>query len=209
MFATQIVHFGTVDIRFDDRVLAPRPWTIAQSEWAAALSPSLPAGPILELGCGAGHIGLAAAALTGRRLVQVDMSEVACEWARQNAQHVGLGDAVTVRCADVQDALAPDERFPLVLVDPPYVPSDEVARFPEDPVLAIDGGEDGLCVMRAFLRAAADHAMEGGAVLCQTRGVAQARRAAALAAAWLSLVEVRSFADDRAVALLTPSVTTV
>ena len=53
------MRFGPVDIRHDDEVLEPRPWTIAQAEWAS----ELPAGPMLELGCGAGHIGLAAAAL--------------------------------------------------------------------------------------------------------------------------------------------------
>ena len=64
--------FGPVDIVFDESVLVPRPWTIAQSAWARQLIESVPAGDVLELCSGAGHIGLAAVHGTGRHLVQVD-----------------------------------------------------------------------------------------------------------------------------------------
>jgi len=47
---------------------------------------------------------------------------------------------VEVRCADLGSAVAEGERFPLVLADPPYVPSGEAGDFPDDPEVAIDGG---------------------------------------------------------------------
>src|SRR5688500_16435701 len=118
--------FGPVQVAFDDTVLRPRPWTLAQSEWAAALSPELPAGPILELGCGAGHIGLAAAALTRRPLVQVDCSEAACDWARRNAAHAHLTQTVEIRHGRFGEQLHSGETFPLVIADPPYVPTEDV-----------------------------------------------------------------------------------
>ena len=212
MVATQTIRFGTVDIAFDERVLTPRPWTLAQSEWAAALSPSLPAGPVLELGCGAGHIGLAAVALCKRQLVQIDASAVACELARDNARRAGLDAIVDVRKGDARDlsrVLAADERFALVIADPPYIPTGEIDRFPEDPRSAIDGGDDGTAVIQDFLRAAVTHLAPGGRVLLQTRGEAQAREAATVAGVSLVLTEVRSFGDDRAVALFAPAVSTV
>ena len=195
--------FGPLSIVFDARVLRPRPWTLAQSEWAAELSPDVPSGPILELAAGAGHIGLAAAVLTGRPLVQVDVSEVACAYARTNAREAGRAD-VDVRCGRFGAVLGPAERFPLVIADPPYVPSAEVAQFAHDPTLAIDGGLDGLVALRECLAAAGAHVTVDGVVLLQTRGEQQARQALGQ---WggLSLVEVRTFGPDRAVALARPS----
>src|SRR3954469_24100057 len=63
------LEFGPIKVAYDDRVLQPRLWTLAQSEWAAELAPSGPPGPLLEFGCGAAHIGLAPAVLSGRPLV--------------------------------------------------------------------------------------------------------------------------------------------
>ena len=83
-----------------------------------AILAGLPDGPVLELCAGAGQIGLVVAAETGRDLVQVDTGEVACGYARRNAATAGL--RTDVRCQDLRVALAPGERFPLVLADPPY-----------------------------------------------------------------------------------------
>ncbi|MEN3273049.1 MAG: hypothetical protein V7636_1810, partial [Actinomycetota bacterium] len=61
-----ITSFGGLEIAFDDGVLTPRPWTIEQSQWAIELLHALPDGPVLELCCGAGQIGLVVAHATGR-----------------------------------------------------------------------------------------------------------------------------------------------
>ncbi len=139
--STEVAQFGDLEILWDQRVLRPRPWTTAQSHWAAALAARCPEGPMLELCCGAGQIGLLAASLTGRPLIQVDRDPVAAAYVRRNAAATGLSS--DVRVAAVSDALAPDEQFPLVVIDPPWVPSARVEDFPEDPVGAIDGGRDG------------------------------------------------------------------
>ena len=56
--------FGHLPIAFDERVLRPRPWTVAQSRWAAELLHDRPApSAVLELCAGAGHIGLLALAM--------------------------------------------------------------------------------------------------------------------------------------------------
>lgn len=133
--------FGDLQIHWDRRVLQPRLWTAAQSYWAAAVSASCPEGPILELFCGAGQIGLLAASLTGRDLVQVDQDPVAASFARRNAAEAGLTSEV--RVGSVADVVGADEQFGLVVIDPPWVPTADVQQFPDDPVLAIDGGLDG------------------------------------------------------------------
>ena len=91
------VDFGGLTITFDDRVLRPRDWTLAQSTWAAELLATAPAGPVLELFAGVGHIGLAAVASTDRELVMVDLNPAAVELARCNIDTAGLASRVTVR----------------------------------------------------------------------------------------------------------------
>ena len=171
---TDQMTFGPLTIAFDDRVLRPRQWTLAQSEWAADLMVTAPGGPVLELCAGVGHIGLAAVATTGRRLVCVDSSAVACDYARVNALAGGMADRVEVREARLESALQPDEQFPVVIADPPWVPRDQTSSFPEDPLSAIDGGPDGLDVARACLDVVAHHLAPGGSAILQLGTRAQA-----------------------------------
>lgn len=166
--------FGPLRIRYDARVLEPRPWTLAQSEWAADLAAGAPEGPILELCTGAGHIGLAAVHLTGRRAVLVDADEAACELALLNARDAGLADLVEVRHGPMDQVLRDDDRFAVVIADPPYIPSSETGVFPDDPLLAIDGGDDGLDLARLCLEVAAAHLLPGGSVVLQLRDAGQA-----------------------------------
>lgn len=162
---TEELAFGPLIIAFDDRVLRPRPWTAAQSHWALELLPDLPPGPVLELCSGAGQIGLLAAHGSGRSAVLVDQSEVACSYARRNAARAGV--PADVRCGPMSDQLAADERFPMILADPPWVPSRATGRFPEDPLTAIDGGADGLAIARTCLSVIADHLGPQGSALLQ------------------------------------------
>ena len=197
--------FGPLVVTFDEHVLEPRPWTLLQATWAAELSADLPPGPLLELCSGAGHIGQAAALLAGRDLVQVDLDPHACELARANAAAnvTPAGHTVDVRCGDLGAALGEEDRFALVLADPPYLPRDEVEAWPSDPTLAIDGGPDGLDLPRRCLFASARSVHPDGAVLLQALGSDQIELLAAdIEAAGLSLDEVRSEDERRAVALL-------
>jgi release factor glutamine methyltransferase len=197
------LRFGPIDVVYDDSVLRPRLWTLAQSVWAAELVGD---GTMLELGCGAGHIGLAAAALSHARLVQVDRDPGACRWAELNAAANGLEERVEQRCGTAEDVLLSDERFGVVIADPPYVPSPEVHLYPDDPLGAIDGGPDGLDSVRSFLAGVGGHVERDGNVVLQLRGLPQVD----LLRAWLDLptappfevADTRRFGDDRALARL-------
>jgi len=182
--------FGGLEIAYDDRVLEPRPWTAQQSRWAAELFAAAPPGPVLELCSGAGHIGLLAVALEPRPLVCVDVSPVACGYARRNAAAAGLAPLVDVRQGRLEESLGTDERFAVVIADPPWVPSAETARYPDDPLLAIDGGADGLAVARTCLGVAAAHLLPGGDLVLQL-GTSDQATGLAGESAVLRLVEVR------------------
>lgn len=170
-------------VEYDERVLEPRPWTALQSRWATELLAAAPPGPVLELCTGAGHIGLLVAAATDRHLVAVDLDPVACGFARHNAEGAGVAHRVEVREGALATAVRPDERFVLVLADPPWVPSAEIGRFPEDPTTAIDGGPHGLDVAHECVAAATTCTEPGADLLLQLGTDAQADQLAAAAAA--------------------------
>lgn len=169
--APELVEFGHLTIAFDARVLRPRPWTELQSRWAAELLPDLPDGRVLEVCAGAGHIGLLAVSGSGRHLVMVDANEAACEFAELNAARAGR--EVEVRHGLMQEVLHEGERFALVIADPPWVPSAETSLHPEDPLLAIDGGPDGLALVRACLEVTGRHLLPAGVGVLQVGGPGQ------------------------------------
>jgi release factor glutamine methyltransferase len=171
---TETVGFGPLRIAFDGRVLRPREWTVAQSEWAAELLAEAPPGPVLELCAGAGQIGLLAVVGSTRPLVCVDVDPVACEFARHNAEQAGVAGRVEVREGPMDEVLRDSERFALVVADPPWVRRADVGRYPEDPVRAIDGGADGLDLAWTCIDVARRHLMAEGTMLLQIGTVEQA-----------------------------------
>lgn len=198
-----VCRFGPLLVDYDQGVLAPREWTLLQSGWAASLATGAPAGPILELCAGAGHIGLAAAVLAHRDLVQVEADSVAAHCARRNAERAGWSARTEIRVERLQSAIRPNERFPIVIADPPYLPSADVSRWPEDPVAAIDGGTDGLDLIRDCLAVAASCLKRDGHLLLQLRGPAQASQLGPLSG-WRRR-ELRIVDGERAVQRLDPA----
>ncbi len=191
--------FGGLTIDYDDTVLEPRAWTVLQSDWAVELAGSAPKGPMLELCCGAGHIGLEVIRRSTRDLLQVDVCESACGFARHNAASAGLADRVEIRCIDLAELTASTERYPVVLADPPYLPTDEVSTFPADPLRAIDGGPDGLALLRRCVEVIDVVLHEHGVALVQVAGAAQASEVAPLLPDALCIDEVREHDPRRAV----------
>jgi methylase of polypeptide subunit release factors len=204
---TTTVRFGPLTIEVDGTVLQPRPWTHLQSAWGQELLTSLPDGAVLELCSGAGQIGLAAVHGTGRSIVMVDMTPRACALARRNAAQVS--EPVDVREGRFDAVLTDEERFVLVVADPPWVPTQRVPEHPDDPVWAIDGGLDGLEVARRCVKVAAHHLHPEGRVLLQVGSQEQVDvLERTVDAAGLRVVEVRhgGEGDSRGVvALLAPA----
>lgn len=188
------MEFGDLLIAYDERVLTPRPWTAQQSRWAAEMMIGAPAGPVLELCCGAGQIGLLATALTPepdrRRLVAVDINPAAVDLTVTNAASAGLTPWVKARHGDVAEVLGSDESFALIIADPPWVPAAHTDRHPHDPPLAIDGGVDGLALARRCLEVAEQCLAPQGALILQLGTTEQAAELAT-ASHGLTTVEVR------------------
>ncbi|MBX9640172.1 MAG: peptide chain release factor N(5)-glutamine methyltransferase [Mycobacteriaceae bacterium] len=151
------VGFGPVLLHVGPGVFIPRPETEAMLEWAVAQP--LPAQPVIVDACtGSGALALALARQwPGGRVIGLDDSETALDYARRNAE----GTDVELVHADIgaPDLLPElDGRVDLVVSNPPYVPDGAVLE-PEvsqhDPSHAVFGGPDGMAVIPAVVARAA------------------------------------------------------
>ena len=141
--------------RVDPRVLVPRPETELVVEAAIALLPQ--EGTLLDLCTGSGCIAISAAlARPDARVVATEISTEALAVARENA--AALGAAVEFLEGDLYAPLPPDLRFDLIVSNPPYVPAGEIEGLSREvrrePRIALDGGKDGLDVIRRIVSCA-------------------------------------------------------
>ena len=177
--------FWGMPFRLTPDTLSPRPDT--ETVVVAALQAVAPRrGPlsILDLGVGSGCLLLALLSeLPGAWGVGVDRAPGAAAAARANAAALGLLGRASFLVGDWAAAL--DRRFDLVVSNPPYIPRAEIASLaPEvaghDPLLALDGGADGLAAYATILQDAPRLLAEGG-VLAMELGVGQSAEVEGLA----------------------------
>ena len=169
--------FRGLQLRVTPEVLVPRPETETLVEWALELMrvPRL----VIDVGTGSGCIACSIAAeRRTARVVAIDSSPAAAAVARRNAEALGLGDRVRVVAADLLTTLA-DARADLIVANLPYMPtatlatlSPEVSRH--EPVAALDGGVDGLDLIRRLIATAGSRLANGGVLVLETAGETQA-----------------------------------
>jgi release factor glutamine methyltransferase len=162
--------FHGLRITLDPGVFVPRRRTEFLVDQALARSPG--ARVVVDLCCGSGAVGAALAAALGRvELHSADLDPAAVRCARRNiAAHDGrahLGDLFEALPGTLKG------RVDILAANVPYVPSDEVGLLPaeareHEPLLALDGGADGLDVLRRVATAAPDWLAPGGCLLIET-----------------------------------------
>jgi release factor glutamine methyltransferase len=179
--------FRGLRLRLTDAVLVPRPETEALVEWALELLP--PPGdrrPLaIDLGTGSGCIACALAAeRADLDVLALDVCAAAAAVARENARALGLAPRVSVAVTDLLHgvgALGAD----LIVSNPPYLPTGLVPELlPEvrshEPSLALDGGVDGLALIRRIAVQARRVLRPSGVLVVETAGDVQATAAATL-----------------------------
>jgi release factor glutamine methyltransferase len=180
--------FWKVMLRVTPDVLTPRPDTETILDVVLPLFPENRRFTVLDLGIGSGALLLAILAeRPAARGLGVDLTEEALAVARENASSLGLTARVALLRSD-WTAILGDESFDLVVSNPPYIATGEIASLaPEvrdhEPRLALDGGADGLDAFRALapqilrvLRPGGVFAVEIGAT--QSQAVEELFRAA-------------------------------
>jgi release factor glutamine methyltransferase len=157
-------------IAVEPGVFVPRRRTEFLVEQALAQAPG--AAVVVDLCCGSGAVGAALAAGLGEvELHAADIDPAAVRCARRNLADLGG----QVHAGDLFEAL-PDAlrgRVDVLAANVPYVPSDEIGLLPpeardHEPRVALDGGADGLDVLRRVAAEAPDWLAPGGCLLTET-----------------------------------------
>lgn len=162
---TGSVTFAGRRLRMRPGVYVPRPQTEELARRAAAHLPA--GGRAVDLCTGAGAVAAhLRAAVPGATVVGVELDERAARVARANGVPVVVGD--------LADALALDHADVVTAVAP-YVPSADLELLPADvrdhePRRALDGGDDGLVLVRRVVTAAAALLRPGGRLLVEVGG---------------------------------------
>ncbi len=162
----------------DERVLVPRSYF---AEWIPdRFEPWIWSGDIrsiLDLCCGNGCIGIAAAmAFPRARVLLSDFSADALAVAELNVQRHGVSDRVEINRGDRFEGMA--RRFDLILCNPPYVSRSRMDTLPPEylaePRLGLEAGEDGLDFIAPLLESARDYLNPGGSLIVEAGSAGQA-----------------------------------
>jgi release factor glutamine methyltransferase len=164
--------FWGLPFHVEPSVLVPRPDTETVIEVARAARPDR-AAPcrILDLCTGSGVIAVSLAReYPVAQVVATELSPAAAALARRNAARNAVADRVDVREGDLFAPVRGD-RFDLIAANPPYIASPVIPTLsPEvrrEPVIALDGGPDGLAFYDRICAEAREHLAPGGVIVLE------------------------------------------
>jgi ribosomal protein L3 glutamine methyltransferase len=197
---------GTYRFYVDERVIVPRsfiaelipnffsPWVPAPDDVAN----------VLELCTGSGCLAIMLAdAFQHSQVDAVDISPDALAVARRNVADYELEERVTLIQSDLY-ANVPAKKYDLIITNPPYVNSASMNKLPKEylfePQIALDGGADGMDLVRKIVAGAAEHLTEDGILMVE---IGNEREYAEAAFGHLGLTWLTTSAGDDMVFLLT------
>ncbi len=163
--------FWSLELAITPATLIPRPETELLVEQALELIPIYAEWRIADLGTGSGAIAAAlASARPGCSITATDASADALTVAKKNFRKLGFGN-ITTACGIWYTALAREERFDLIVSNPPYVAEDDPhlqqGDLPHEPRNALAAGPDGLDDLRQIVAEAPRHLAPGGWLLVE------------------------------------------
>jgi len=173
--------FYGLSFSVDSSVLVPRPESELLVDAALQIVRSRPVTRVAEIGTGCGAIAIILAlSLPEARIYATDISAPALKVARLNCQNHGVADRICLLAGDMLDPLPGP--VDLIVANLPYVPELEVSRLglaDFEPLLALDGGRDGLEKIGRLCSGVGDRLRPGGFLLLEM-GQGQGRAVTAL-----------------------------
>ena len=144
--------FFGLRFKVDPRVLIPRPETELLVDEIVRLAKEFSGKPvnILDIGTGSGNIAISLAKFISQASVMaIDVSASALALAGENAKANGVENQIQFLNEDLHQFMVHDgQKFNIIVSNPPYVEQAQLATLPRDvqqePLMALDGGEDGL-----------------------------------------------------------------
>jgi len=201
-YLTGCIEFSGLEFELTPEVLIPRPETETLVDLALARRPR----SVVDVGTGSGCIAVSLAVrLPEATVYAIEISPAALAVARRNAERHGVTERVRLVVGDV---LSPRPGpVDLIVSNPPYVPTGKLASLPasirnHEPWLALDGGPDGLSIIRrllgqapAVLRSPASAKGRPGSALLVEIGADQGKAASRLARAYFPRATLRVYPD--------------
>lgn len=171
--------FYGLDFIVSPAVLIPRPETEMLVDRSIGLLNASAQPRFCEVGVGSGCISIAILAhVPGASAVGLEISSEAIEIGRANAASNGVAPRFEIRRSDMFASLADDERFDLIVSNPPYIPATELAGLQREvrdhePRTALTDGGDGLSIIRRLAKDSPRFLSPGGTLMFEF-GVGQA-----------------------------------
>jgi len=205
-YITNEAWLGSYKFYVDERTIVPRSFIaeLIPDYFAPWVTEPAAVANILELCTGSGCLAIMMAdAFPDAAVDAVDISADALEVAKKNVATYELQDRLTLIQSDLY-ANVPQKKYDLIITNPPYVNSDSMSKLPmeyrAEPELALDGGKDGMDLVRKIVAGAAERLTDDGLLIVEIGNEYDYAEAAFghLGLTWLS-----TSAGDGAVFLLT------
>ncbi len=170
-YITNRALFMGLEFYVDERVLVPRSPIMELIEAQFSPYAQAPVNTVLDLCCGSGCIGIAAAyMLPAADVIIADIDSDALAVAEINIEKHDISDQVSAAQSDVFAGLD-GYRFDVIISNPPYVDSDTVAHLPaeflHEPAIGLGSGDDGLDITRRILRDAIHYLNADGLLIVE------------------------------------------
>lgn len=173
---THLQEFMKMDFFVDENVLIPRPDTEILVEEAIKIAQKNVAPKILDLCTGSGAIAISIAKnINNADIYAADISEKALDVARKNAERLGVSHRIKFIESNLFSKLN-KIKFDIIVTNPPYIKKEDIQYLSDEvqkePLLALDGGIDGLEFYRNILNQAIDY-MKLDSYICMEIGYNQ------------------------------------
>ncbi|WP_332856236.1 50S ribosomal protein L3 N(5)-glutamine methyltransferase [Duganella sp. S19_KUP01_CR8] len=205
-YITNEAWLGTYSFYVDERTIVPRSFIaeLIPQYFSPWVNEPENVANVLELCTGSGCLAIMLAdAFPDAHVDAVDISADALEVAKKNVATYKLEDRLTLIQSDLY-ANVPDKKYDLIITNPPYVNSSSMSKLPmeyrAEPELALDGGKDGMDLVRKIVAGAAERLTDDGILIVE---IGNEREFAEAAFGELGLIWLTTSNGDDMVFLLT------
>jgi len=172
-YITNEAWLGTYSFYVDERTIVPRSYIaeLIPDYFAPWVNNPDGIANVLELCTGSGCLAIMMAdAFPDAQVDAVDISPDALAVARRNVDTYKLQDRVNLIASDLYQNVPP-KKYDLIVTNPPYVNSGSMAQLPKEylhePQIALDGGADGMDLVRKIVAGAAERLTDDGLLIVE------------------------------------------